>query len=103
MARCITCLQEREIRAQDRCTTCYGRYYYSPAFTLVARQNPVRHRLSEVNRETRTATCSICGPVGVTRVPDYRQREGWRCNTTRNRIKRNERARNRQTQMTKAA
>jgi hypothetical protein len=36
------------------------------------------HRLSEINEETRTATCSECGPVRI--VPSASGKLGWRCN-----------------------
>ncbi len=92
--RCCDCKQEKLIRARGRCHPCYGRYYLSPEFEQIARQNPVRHSLSDVDGQARTATCRICGPVRVTAIKDYRGKTGYRCNTARARIKREGRARN---------
>ena len=89
-ARCQDCHTVKPIRARGRCCTCYSRYYLSPDFTPVIEPSTEHHRLAGVDATARTATCSRCGPVAVTRCGT-----GWRCNTTRNRQKRNQRHRRR--------
>lgn len=39
----------------------------------------IRHRVTRVNRATKTGTCSICGPVNVSVGPKYKGRSYWRC------------------------
>ncbi len=86
--RCQDCQKVKKIRARNRCCTCYGRFYLSPQFAPVLIMSTERHCLTGVNGDARTATCSRCGPVAVTRCGG-----GWRCNTTRNQQKRNQRRR----------
>lgn len=91
VARCQDCHKDEPIRARNRCSGCYGRFYMSPAFSLVSNQSTEFHRLTDVNVASREAVCSRCGPVKVTRCADYRGRESFRCNTTRRRQKRHQR------------
>ncbi len=88
MSHCDDCRKVTVIRARGRCSRCYGRYYTSGRFEVVCPQSRARHRLAEVDERLRTARCSICGPVKVTRC-----RDSFRCNTTRNAQKRALRAR----------
>ncbi len=90
LGRCTDCHKVKPIRARERCCTCYGRFYLSPHFTPVIELSAEQHRLSGVNADARTAACSRCGPVRITKCGN-----GWRCNTTRNRQKRNLRLRRR--------
>jgi hypothetical protein len=46
-----------------------------------AQPSPAKHRLSEIDTDSRTAICAACGPVTI-RVKGYRK-DGqplWRCN-----------------------
>ncbi len=94
---CVDCRKDKLIRAQKRCSTCYGRYWMSPAFELIAPQNQRRHRLSNVDGTQRLADCNRCGQVRVTAIRDYRGKVGYRCNVARAEQKRRERSRVRST------
>ncbi len=93
MVRCCDCRKYTHLRARGRCSPCYGRFYHSRTFELLRPQSSQRHRLSAVDADARTGICSRCGPVRVTRCPDRHGRDSFRCNTTRNRQKRDLRAR----------
>jgi len=43
----------------------------------------IRHRISNPDPDTRTGTCSACGPVGIMVGPKYKGRNYWRCGDSR--------------------
>lgn len=38
-----------------------------------------RHRISGADEEARTGTCSVCGPVSISKGARYGDRQYWRC------------------------
>lgn len=43
----------------------------------------IRHKITNPDLETRTGTCSVCGPVGIMVGPKYKGRSYWRCGKSR--------------------
>lgn len=61
-----TCVNEGcngVVYARGICSHHYGMAYRSADFIAV--YDPTFHRLSEIDTEAKTATCSICGPVRI--------------------------------------
>lgn len=52
-------------RARGFCVACYYRQLRSGQIVAGTPTNKRRHRLSEINAETRTAICTDCGPVKI--------------------------------------
>jgi hypothetical protein len=83
----VTCLEpECSVKpaARGLCSGHYQRHWTRgtlPSPQLVANGGEALHRLTDVNPEARTATCSVCGPVQMIRVS--RGKHGAECSTKR--------------------
>jgi Recombination endonuclease VII len=74
------CLEQpcnKELHARGYCKSHYNKHMKLGTFTTSEPKEPP-HRLTDKNLETKTATCSVCGPTPMRFNKDY-----WFCVTKR--------------------
>ena len=76
---CVTEECGREAKARGYCSTCYYRLRRTGALDISVPPQRWRHRLSEIAAETRTGTCSTCGPNSKLVKRGAKYGHGWRC------------------------
>ncbi len=74
-SRCQAPGCDRPMRVRDFCVACYYRQLRRGDIVAGTASRRWKHRLSDVNEETQTATCAACGPVKIRR----RSSDQWRC------------------------
>lgn len=77
---CTTPGCDRKVRVRGFCVSCYYRLLRHGDIQPKSQSFKWKHRLSEINEETRTAICAECGPVKIQR----RDEKTWRCATHAN-------------------
>lgn len=86
---CMMSSCQNPVLARGLCKTCYGRAYRSGDLDSLppVRTQKVIHSLSDVDTDSRTAICSVCGPTKI-RVRNGKSNECLTRSNERERIRR---------------
>jgi hypothetical protein len=69
-----------QLKTQGFCTACFYQYLRNGMIKKEKQPRNWRHKLTEINVDTKEAICSTCGPVKITK----REKNKWRCSTENN-------------------
>lgn len=72
----------KKITARGFCCACYYRFLRRGDIKAKTQTKRWKHRLSEINPETKTAICAECGPTKI--VNRNSEKTRWRCSTESN-------------------